>query len=169
MLMQQKKIRELALLRLAIGALGEQPKAGWWKSAFCGKNAAQFLSPVFPRTTLLARLNGVAAAACKVHDEHISVGKKFHLFRLPEDVEQGVHSVLSNPETVAAAETLMASVDNVLEYIHEHASDASPAIGPVKVGTTADLTKDSVWRLVAAHYLNAYEHGEQVFPYFVEK
>ena len=80
----------LALMRMAVGAAGEDKGLGWWRSAFCGSMSSAYLSPMFPRTAQMASLTGVTAAACRVHDEHIGVGRVFHLFRLPEDLEQAI-------------------------------------------------------------------------------
>ena len=41
----------------------------------------------------LAQYHGVSEAARRVHDEHLSVGS-FHLFRLPEEMEQDLHALL---------------------------------------------------------------------------
>jgi len=80
----------LVLLRMAVGAAGEDKELAWWRSAFCGSMSGACLAPIFPKTVSLAALTGVTAAACRVHDEHIGVGRVFHLFRLPEDLEQAV-------------------------------------------------------------------------------
>lgn len=166
--MQDKKLLTLALMRLAVGMLGEQPKAGWWPSKFCGKEAGMFLQPTYPRTVSLARLKGVTAAALKVHDEHIGVGRVYHLFRLPAELEEQMHTAFVEKGLEGAAR-ILSNIDQALEFLHQQASDAPFAPGPVQVGKTADLTKEATWRSVAAHYLNAYERGERTYPYFVEK
>jgi hypothetical protein len=40
----------------------------------------------------------VKEAAARVHDEYIGVGKVYHLFRLPEHIEQALHSSLRDFE-----------------------------------------------------------------------
>ena len=54
----------LSKLRLAVGFLGEQ-EPRWWASNFFGPGSEAFLSPIFPRTTPLARYHGVVLAAAK--------------------------------------------------------------------------------------------------------
>ena len=83
---------DLAVMRMAAAAAGEDKGLAWWCSTFCGSMSGACLAPIFPKTVSLAALTGVPAAACSVHDEHI--GRVFHLFRLPEGLEQAVSEVL---------------------------------------------------------------------------
>ena len=55
-----KQIAEnLALLRTAVGAAGEDKDLAWWRSAFCGSMSGAYLAPIFPKTVFLAALTGV--------------------------------------------------------------------------------------------------------------
>src|SRR3954454_9492438 len=85
----------LSRLRIAVGHLGEQ-QPRWWASNYFGPGSDAFLSPVFPRTTALARYHGVVLAAAKINDEHTGVGRLYHLFRLPEDLEHALHVALQD-------------------------------------------------------------------------
>ena len=90
-------------LRLAVGLLGEQEQSAWWPSGFLGRHAQAFLGPVFGSKTRMAQYHGVTEAACRIHDEKIGVGRVFHLFRLPESIEQRLCDALqegSVPEEV---------------------------------------------------------------------
>ena len=93
MTLETQQIEQLTLMRFAVGFLGEQANPWWWDSSFCGNNGKAFLSPVFPRTYIHAQYQGVVSAAALVHDDRIGVGNVFHLFRLPEDIEQGLHAI----------------------------------------------------------------------------
>jgi hypothetical protein len=55
----------LVLLRMAVGAAGEDKNLAWWRSAFCGSMSGACLAPVFPKTVSLVVLTGVAMTACR--------------------------------------------------------------------------------------------------------
>lgn len=167
--MNAKQIKQLALLRIAVGLLGEQVQPRWWTSSFCGANGKAFLAPVFPRTQVLAQLHGVSAAAALVHDDHIGVGNAFHLFRLPEDLEQEIHGVASG-EAVGEISDVMHSADSAMQFIKNSAARVcKDAVGPVKVGQMTSLREASSWRDVAAFYLSAFEGHKETFPFFSDR
>jgi hypothetical protein len=62
-----------------------------------------FLLPVFPRTALLAQHHGVVPAASRAPDEHVGTGAAYHLFRLPEDLEHGIHPAFQDGRGAGAA------------------------------------------------------------------
>ena len=159
----------LVLLRMAVGAAGEDKNLAWWRSAFCGSMSGACLAPIFPKTVSLAALTGVTAAACRVHDEHIGVGRVFHLFRLPEDLEQAVYEVLPKipASRVTEVKSSLASAQSCLRTFTDGVN--AQAEGPVAVGKSDEITHPSVWKKVAAMYLHAIQAGVQVYPYFVEK
>ena len=55
----------LVLLRMEVGAAGEDKHLAWWRSAFCGSMLGACLAPVFPKTVALAALTGVNPTACR--------------------------------------------------------------------------------------------------------
>ena len=55
----------LVLLRMAVGAAGEDKNLAWWRSAFCGSMLGACLAPVFPKTVALAAQTGVNPTACR--------------------------------------------------------------------------------------------------------
>ena len=167
--MNAKQIKQLALLRIAVGLLGEQVQPRWWTSTFCGANGKAFLAPVFPRTQVLAQLHGVSAAAALVHDDRIGIGNAFHLFRLPEDLEQELHGVASG-EAVGEISDVMRSADSATQFVRNSAASVcKDAVGPVKVGQMSSLREASSWRDVAAFYLSAFEGHKETFPFFSDR
>jgi hypothetical protein len=165
MLLECKGYDGVVALRLAVGLLGEREQASWWASAFTSSASSAFLGPVFGANVLQARYQGLVEAARRVHDERIGVGRAFHLFRLPESLEQqlhqtalavgdGLNSVLASP---AAASAALASL----------ADDGTESkSGPTLVGNT-DALGDLLWvGKVATLYLAAIRGGVQCFPYF---
>ena len=102
--MKMNHTHQFVALRLAVGLLGEQEQSAWWPSGFLGRHAQAFLNPVFGGKTRMAQYHGVTEAACRIHDERIGVGRVFHLYRLPETIEQKMASALqegSLPEDVS--------------------------------------------------------------------
>src|SRR5215475_5259669 len=88
--------RQIARLRLLVGYLGEHHQYNWWPSAFLTPSSLAFLAPIFSKTAFMAQYQGVTAAASRVHDAHIGLGKVYHLFRLPERLEQTLYHHLQD-------------------------------------------------------------------------
>ena len=156
-MVKNRQIAEnLVLLRMAVGAAGEDKNLAWWRSAFCGGMSGACLAPVFPKTVALAALTGVTAAACRVHDE-------------PENLEQAICEVL--PKIPASRVTEVKSSLTAAQSCLRTFADGvnAQAEGPVAVGKSDEITHPSVWKKVAAMYLHAIQAGIQVYPYFVEK
>jgi hypothetical protein len=158
-------VMRIAALRLAVGLLGERDGAGWWTSAFLSPTSTSFLAPVFGGNTFQARYQGVLEAAKRVHDERIGVGHVFHLFRLPESIEQRLFesiqsggsdlaNTISSPEFARA--TLQGSVTKAV------VAKSGPALMalPEAIETAGWMTE------AASLYSAAFGAGVQCFPYF---
>jgi hypothetical protein len=144
-------IEELARLRIVIGFLGEKDHFGWWQSSFFTPGSDAFLSPLFGRTKVLAQCNGVTRAAALVHDERIGVGNVYHLFRLPEDIEQGLHQTLHDPILGQAMKKVTTSRDSALDYLRQQADTMEhTGVGPIRVGDIEALGAHTTWHLVAS-------------------
>lgn len=165
--MAESLTETLALIRAAVGYLGERDQRGWWQSGFFSAGNRAFLAPVFGRTQVLAQCAGVTRAAAIVHDERIGVGQVYHLFRCPEDLEQGIHQALQSSDLARRVGALVASPEAAIAFLHEEARPAQTAgIGPTRVGDEQNLRDRRGWRTVAAHYVYAFTEGGDVFPYF---
>ena len=166
--MDTNLLSTIAKLRIYIGYLGEKDQFGWWQSAFFTKGSSAFLSPLFSRTQLLAQCNGVTRAAALVHDERIGVGHVYHLFRLPEDLEQGIHQTLHDP---IFGSVLPEDADQ--RVAQDRLSDFAAGvnivgIGPIRVGEISDLYIVDKWREVASLFIDAFQHLKEVYPYFAD-
>ena len=160
-------LEKLAILRIVVGYLGEKNQFGWWSSAFFSKGSDAFLSPVFGRTQLLAQCTGVSQAATLVHDDRIGIGDVYHLFRLPEELAQGIHEALHNPELPGMIESLIDNQSSALEYVKQDAEIPSDdEVGPVRMGNRNDLHSMDHWDGARTYYAKAFATGEQVFPFF---
>lgn len=164
--MDQQFLEVLSGLRLTVAILGEKDHFAWWPSAFFTQGSQAFLDPLFPRTRLLAQCNGVSRAAALVHDERIGIGQTYHLFRLPEEMEQAIHRALQDPALVAQI-PVEASQEDLLAQLEQFAAPGQPdAVGPVRVGSRQDLDDLDKWKQVAGLYFQAFKQNQQTFPYF---
>lgn len=169
-------IESLIRLRLAVGYLGEQHQAGWWQSSFLSSAGRTFLTFSFAKTLPLAQYSGVTAAAARVHDERIGVGQHvYHLFRLPEALEQAAFRAMHDAELVAQIVPVIANRDAALAHLAAGAGRVSSGraadgiVGPTWVATTQDVYGDDAWGRVAALYLHGFRSGERVYPYFSDR
>jgi hypothetical protein len=154
---------DVSRLRVLVGYLGEHHQANWWASSFLGRASEAFLNPIFANTIANARVVGVTEAARRVHDHAIGVGRTFHLFRLPETLEQELHRTLSASNDMAIPESVDAAIEE-LRALSSH--DGEPKPGPVQVGPLHMLA-DAQWiPIVTGHYRGAFVSGVQSFPYF---
>ncbi|RMD65812.1 BrxE family protein [Candidatus Parcubacteria bacterium] len=162
----REQFSTITYLRLLIGILGEKDHFSWWPSAFFTQGSHAFLDPIFPRTRLLAQCNGVTRAAALVHDERIGVGQTYHLFRLPEEMEQAIHRALQDP-ALATQFPGAATRDDLLARLEQLAVPVRPdAVGPVRVGSRQDMNALEKWRQVAGLYFHGFKSNNTVFPYF---
>jgi hypothetical protein len=89
----------------------------------------------------MAQYQGVRAAASRVHDDHIGLGKVYHLLRLPERLE---HVLFQRLHDTGFVDDLCAPLDNkehALACLAATCADTQPASvqGPVLVGEMAAL------------------------------
>jgi hypothetical protein len=156
----------LLKVRLLVGFLGERAQFGWWPTAFYEASGRLFLEPVFPKTARLAQYHGVIEAARRVHDEHLSVGS-FHLFRLPEEMEQDLHALLqAEPEHLFSA-GFCQDKSVALDDLRNVASDAKTNVaGPVSIGKVEEINNHI--QKIAAVYHSAFNSDAPSFPYLVK-
>lgn len=168
--MEATLLQKLATMRAIVGYLGEREQYAWWQSSFFSAQSHAFLAPVFGRTQLLAQATGVTRAASRVHDERIGVGRVFHLFRLPEDLEQSVHQVLQQSAIAQQIGTRVMDRAVALRYLQDIAQATSATgVGPTRIGDTSELRTARTWRTAAAQYAHAFTTGDAVFPFFTEQ
>ena len=111
------KYENLLRLRLIVGYLGEKAQLAWWQSSFLDPNAKAFLQPSFPRTWRLSQYHGVIEAALRVHDEFIGIGRVYHLFRLPEEMEHSLHDAFQASSESPFMEEALASREVATEAL----------------------------------------------------
>ena len=157
----------LLQLRLLVGFLGERAQCGWWPTAFYEASSRLFLEPVFSKTSRLAQYHGVVEAARRLHDEHLSVGT-YHLFRLPEEVEQDLHALVGSGGGDGLSIEMVKSKDAALEAMKQLAGPgASTGEGPIAVGVIGLLESTETFQAIASCYLSAFLREVKAYPYLV--
>jgi hypothetical protein len=165
--METKQLQNLTFLRTLVGYLGEREQFGWWQSSFFSPSSAAFLSPVFPKTYNLTRSAGVTQAASLVHDERIGVGQAYHLFRLPEELEQRLHHRFHDQVFWQEIAPHLTSKDAAMIYLRTLADTPGKSdTGPVRIGDLHALHQATSWPGMAAAYLHAFQSDTQTYPYF---
>jgi hypothetical protein len=152
----------LVQLRCCVSFLGERDQASWWSSSFLSGSGGTFLSPVFPKTSTLARMNGASGAAQLVHDERIGIGDVYHLFRLPENIELDISQLLAKDSTVLE---LITSVEVAQAALKElSAGENTRGVGPHLI--EGDAVDEGMIRHIASAYMHGFSSREVVYPYY---
>ena len=114
----------------------------------------------------MAQCNGVSHAAAIAHDESIGIGHVYHLFRLPEDMEQGIHQALLDSEVERVLQSVI-ELKAALVHLNQSAPEKKPSgEGPIHVGKISDMQNPDYWRIVAGYYWYAFQENLRIFPYF---
>lgn len=169
--MTKNHLEMLLELRILVGFLGERAQFAWWPTSFFGDYSLRSLEFVTPKTSLLAQYHGVVEAARKLHDEHLNVGS-YHLFRLPEEVEQDLHAMMESGVGTELAKQVPQDKDAALAALKALAGAIpSAAVGPTSVGNIdqlIDLTSaGETLKSIAGAYVSAFSKNAQNYPYLV--
>ena len=165
--METEQIEKIAILRTAVGFLGEKDQSGWWPSSFFEEAASAFLAPIFPRTQTLAQYEGVRQAAAVVHDDRIGVGNVCHLFRLSEGLEQRLHQIVQQAPVASELMDVTADIKTAKNFISQFSvSITIDGVGPVRVGKLIDINELTSWQQAAALYAKGLSENTEIFPYF---
>jgi hypothetical protein len=162
---QETALSTLLRARLLVGFLGERAQFDWWPTQFFGSHSLSRLAFATPRTARLAQYHGVVEAARRVHDEHLDMGS-YHLFRLPEEVEQDLHALMQDAVGVELSGQLTAAKDEALAALKALAGASSTqGEGPVSVGNIDQLWATATTEAIVAGYLAAFLAGTRAYPY----
>lgn len=165
--MTESYLSTLLQMRMLVGFLGERAQCAWWPTAFYETSSKLFLEPVFAKTSRLAQYHGVLEAARRLHDEHLSVGS-YHLFRLPEEVEQDLHAIVHSPIGDELATQAQQSKEAALDALKQLAAKkGTSSVGPMAVGGLQDLDSTDTLKAIAAAYLTAFTQNTKIYPYLV--
>lgn len=156
-------IEQFILLRLQVAYAGEASKPGWWPTACLTAGAALDFRALFADAAPAVAWQLSSQAACQAHDKWLS-GMDYHLFRLPEGLEEAIyHTGLQLSSSQAQA--LMAQKEALLTKTE---ATGTTATGPHRLGSSSDLITGSALPALRACYTAAFAAGNQAFPYFTE-
>lgn len=165
--MEQVLNSKLVLLRFVVGYLGEKDQYNWWSSSFLNVSTKKMLEFTFPRTANIAQYEAVSAAAAKVHDASIGIGKSFHLFRLPEFFEKSLLVEFQTGTKNNNFESFITSKDRALATLTDLAgSSRLSGIGPVNIGQINNSRWSQSISEISSVYLQAFQGNDKAFPYF---
>lgn len=165
--MKESYLPTLLQMRLLVGYLGERAQFAWWPTAFYEASSRMFLEPVFAKTFRLAQYHGVLEAARRLHDEHLSVGS-YHLFRMPEEVEQDLHALVQSEAGEELASQMPQGKDAALDALACLAATGGQAcVGPTAMGSISAVESPETLKAIAAAYLSAFTQDNKAYPYLV--
>ena len=165
--MNKPYLSTILQLRLLVGFLGEKAQFGWWSTSFYGDYSLRSLEFVTPKTAGLAQYHGVLEAARILHDEHLNLGC-YHVFRLPEEVEQDLHNLLQSSSAKVLSTQSAQDKDSALLALQALAADRSQsAIGPTVIGKIAQLDEEATLANFAGAYFSAFSQKAKTYPYLV--
>ena len=166
-IMKEAYLSTLLQMRMLVGFLGERAQCAWWPTAFYDASSRLFLEPVFSKTSRLAQYHGVLEAARRLHDEHLSVGS-YHLFRLPEEIEQDLHAIVQSSAEEELASQAPSSIEVALDALRLLASTGGmSSVGPTAVGSIKDIDSTDTLKAIAVAYLSAFTQNARTYPYLV--
>lgn len=155
-------IEQFILLRLQVAYAGEASEPGWWPTACLTNGAVLDFKALFSEAAPAVAWQLSSQAACQAHDKWLS-GMDYHLFRLPEGLEEAIyHTGLQLSSTQAQA--LLAQRKTLLTAASH--TGTTTITGPHRLGSSADLLTGQALPALRACYAAAFAGGAQVFPYF---
>lgn len=155
-------------LRVIVSFLGERSQYDWWPTSFFGDYSMRSLEFVAPKTAMLAQYHGAVEAARRRHDEHLSVGTH-NLFRLPEEFEQDLHSLVQTTQGTAIIREFPKDKETTLSDLVKMASNSVGAVeGPVSLGSMSMFREPATAKSIACVYANAFPAHVKAYPYLVK-
>jgi hypothetical protein len=154
-------VEQFLLLRLQVAYAGEASVPSWWPTSCLTADAALDFKHLFADAAPAVAWQLSSQAACQAHDKWLS-GMDYHLFRLPEGLEEAIYYTgLQLP--VAQAQRWLQEKEALRAV---PATTAALATGPQRLGSSTDLLSGAALPALRACYSAAFQGGVQVFPYF---
>ncbi len=152
--------------RILVGFLGEKGQAAWWESSFLSSSSKTFLAPIFPNTMAVAQYTGVCQAASIVHDEHIGIGRHYHLYRLPDSIERQLLKCIQDREFAESLSQYLSSQEAAMNRLKElGAKTIKKTEGPIVAGDYSDAKLNDLVSVARSHYIAAIQQGYKSYPY----
>src|ERR1035441_5172799 len=90
-------------LRSIVAAVGERTTPAWWHTRILTDVGLRVTGKVFPRTALTTALKSVSHVAQVDHDQRVG-SDRYHLFRLPPEIECDLFGQRMDREELRASE-----------------------------------------------------------------
>lgn len=156
-------VEEFLLLRLQVAYQGEQAPSPWWSTSCLSDDAELDFRALFGDAAPMVAWQISMQSACDEHDKRIS-GMDYHLFRLPEGLEEAIyHLGLRLPVNIAQA-----WLDRKSELASFGGSSPLSVNGPQQVGDSTSLLDGTALTTLRNIYAQAFETNTQAYPYFVD-
>lgn len=153
-------VEQFLILRLQVAYAGETSTPAWWPTTCLTPDADLDFKHLFADAAPAVAWQLSSQAACQAHDKWLS-GMDYHLFRLPEGLEEAIyHTGLQLP--VAQAQQWLAEKS----LLGTGTVGTDPTTGPQRLGSSADLLSGAALAALRTCYEAAFQGGSQVFPYF---
>lgn len=157
-------------LRAVVLALGESVSPAWWKTEFMNETGLRFLERLYPRTTFSAAVHAAGKAAGETHDRAVGRVGVYHLFRLPESLENELHRMPPDPadDFFPIIRKALGRPEELMKFLASLCGDerADAAPGAKMIGTDRDLMTAAGLRKAAVVYHAAFTRNKPGFPYF---
>lgn len=164
-------VGNLLLLRALVATLGERADPPWWRTQFLTDAGLRATQRIFPRTGLAAAIKSTSAAAQAEHDRLIGIGGRYHLFRLPTSLENGVAHALCDKDKLTEPGSVLSGGIDSLRATLESLSGGKRVVhagGPISLGRSSRLDKAAGVADLAAYYHAAFGDSVRSYPYFDE-
>lgn len=159
-------IKNICETRMLVGYLGEKQQSSWWGSSFLSSSSKAFLTPICPNSIAVAQYSGICQAASIIHDEHIGIGRHYHLYRLPDSVERSLLKCIQDHAFSEKISQVLSSQESAINRLKELGADsAEKAEGPIAVGDYSDDELDVLIKKARAHYIAAIQQDYRTFPF----
>jgi hypothetical protein len=164
--MTSESTQNICETRILIGFLGEKHQSSWWDSSFLSSASKAFLTPIYPNSVAVAQYSGVCRAASIVHDEHIGIGKHYHLYRLPDSIERSLLKCMQDHEFSEKLAPSLLSKEAAIDRLKELGKKTiQKQEGPIVVGDYLDEKLVDLIKISRSHYLDAIQGDYKTFPY----
>jgi hypothetical protein len=146
-------INKISLLRKLV-LLGFEEN-NWYNQKVLTNNSGAFLEYILPKTKAKASFNLATKIACIDHDQNIK-GNRIHLFRLPQNIEILLDTVVSDSK-----------IENIIAELTIIASGIAVETdkGAVNIGAVNELQSEYIIQVFAKQYLEAFKGGYKTYPY----
>lgn len=156
--MTEQELSTLIKLRVAVYQCGRD--VGFWPSLEAN-SAKEMMEYVFPKTGNIAYLH-LMTETVKSKIKDMFTDDYYNLYKFPVQIEKDLLNYLKRHKEfdVASVGDAKAYIDSLATITCDESSE------PIYIGRLQDSEPDSLLRVMAFHYKNAFKNKVKSFPYF---